>query len=896
MALKTTHIVVQGDTLWSIAQTYKTTVESIKELNNLTSDKIIVGQILTVAGERTAVTSNSDTVTVQTFGLLAGTTRTVLFTWYWPTSKVSKTEDYNIRWEYRIKNTTEWRFGQEETVGAADVFEATYNVDENAEAVRAWIEPIGKTYTVKNGEEEVEKQYTFSKSAWVYYNFANNPPKKPEAPTVTLSKQTLTVKLTNIDLFESNVEGKRQLQFWVIKDDGSFTDEKPVPYKNERKDLVTTRMTYTTTVEAGYDYYVRYRALVNNQPGEWSDDSDPVSALPNCPKITQIVVKSDTAIEVTWQKVNNAKTYTIEYAPVLSVVESGLAKEAYFNAGNAQKSEFSVEENLIEKNGLATEIGITNIAGSNYYIRICSVNANGDKSEWSEITTFSIGTKPTAPTTWSSTISAVVGDSLNLYWLHNSEDSSVSNYAKLHLKIIESDTVVVGEQTYNICVVQDENSNPQHVQYEGLLDGDWLIRVNKSDPEERTDNTYVCQVNTLHDIFQAGYKIEWDVCTAGVKIVDGERIYGDYSMTRKVDIYSPPVFSSMSLENPDGTIVDPLLSFPFYLKAQVGTATNQKPITYFVNVTAQEGYTTVDSLGNTKGVSKGSSVYSKHFDISDNNIEEEFNASNIDLENNITYKVTCTVSMSSGLKATDSREFRVAWIDEVPVPYAEIGIYKNDVSAQVTPYVADEYVDDILLSVYRREYDGTFTEIITDVESGSMVVDPHPALDYARYRIVAKQISTGGINYSDIPAYPVKEKSIVLQWDEPWQYHDKEAYEIEDETHSPSTSILKLPYNIEVSNSHSPDVSLIKYVGRERPVSYYGTQLGETASWNVVIPKHDTDTLYAIRRLARWMGDVYVREPSGSGYWANIKISYNQSYNDLTISITFNITPVEGGM
>lgn len=45
-------------------------------------------------------------------------------------------------------------------------------------------------------------------------------------------------------------------------------------------------------------------------------------------------------------------------------------------------------------------------------------------------------------------------------------------------------------------------------------------------------------------------------------------------------------------------------------------------------------------------------------------------------------------------------------------------------------------------------------------------------------------------------------------------------------------------------------------------MSYYGTQLGETASWKVEIEKSDVDTLYALRRLAIWMGDVYVREPS----------------------------------
>ena len=108
--------------------------------------------------------------------------------------------------------------------------------------------------------------------------------------------------------------------------------------------------------------------------------------------------------------------------------------------------------------------------------------------------------------------------------------------------------------------------------------------------------------------------------------------------------------------------------------------------------------------------------------------------------------------------------------------------------------------------------------------------------------------------------------------------------------------MLKIPYNIDISNNHSIDSELVEYIGRKHPVAYYGTQLGETATWNVEIPKDDKDTLYAIRRLSIWTGDVYVREPSGSGYWANIVVSYSQTHKEVTIPISFKITRVEGGI
>jgi hypothetical protein len=108
--------------------------------------------------------------------------------------------------------------------------------------------------------------------------------------------------------------------------------------------------------------------------------------------------------------------------------------------------------------------------------------------------------------------------------------------------------------------------------------------------------------------------------------------------------------------------------------------------------------------------------------------------------------------------------------------------------------------------------------------------------------------------------------------------------------------MLNLPYNIDVSDSFKPDVSLVEYIGRDHPISYYGTQLGVTSSLSMEIEKDDEETLYGLRRLSRWMGDVYVREPSGSGYWANVVVSFSQKHCEVTIPVTLSITRVEGGI
>ena len=255
--------------------------------------------------------------------------------------------------------------------------------------------------------------------------------------------------------------------------------------------------------------------------------------------------------------------------------------------------------------------------------------------------------------------------------------------------------------------------------------------------------------------------------------------------------------------------------------------------------------------------------------------------------------------MDSGLSAEATATFNVSWSEVLYQPNASLSIDKNTLSATIRPYCRDTsgaLASNVSLSVYRREFDGRFTEIMTgiDNQSNTFITDPHPSLDYARYRIVAISNTTGAVSYYDLPGYPIDEPAIVMQWDEKWTSFD---YENQDAFSRSmwSGSMLKLPYNINISDVHSPDVALVKYIGRTDPVGYYGTQVGLTSTWDTVIPKRDTSTLYALRRLAKWMGNVYVREPSGHGYWANVVVSYNIKHLDTVIPITLKITRVEGG-
>lgn len=610
-------------------------------------------------------------------------------------------------------------------------------------------------------------------------------------------------------------------------------DNKTV-FKTGMADVKTLSASYSCTIDAGSEYKVRCRAYRGTHASDWTDYSNSVKTMPaSVTKLTTCKANSETSVYLEWGAVKTATTYDVEYA----------TKKEYLDGSDATTVKTGIEFTHYELVGLET--------GEEYFIRVRAVNEKGS-SAWSEISSVVIGEKPAAPTTWSSTTTVTTGEPLTLYWVHNSADGSSQTYAELEL----------------------------------VIDGERTVRTikNSTDKDEK-DKTSSYVIDTSKH--KEGTTILWRVRTAGVT-----KVYGDWSIQRTVDVYAPPTLE-LRMTDINGADIEVLKSFPFYIRGLAGPKT-QTPIGYHVTIVSNGAYETVDHVGNVKMVSDGEQVYSKYFNISDA-LLIEMSANNLDLENNVTYTVKCLVSMNSGLTAESSLDFSVAWADREYEPNAEIAIDEDTLAANIRPYCGAG--KNIVLSVYRREYDGGFTEIATGIKDGSYtyVTDPHPALDYARYRIVATDETTGAISYYDVPGYPINEKAAVIQWNEEWSSFDSSS-EASMEKPNWAGSMLKLPYNIDISDKRSVDVALVKYIGRAHPISYYGTQIGESASWSMQIPKTDTETLYALRRLSIWKGDVYVREPSGSGYWANVSVSFSQKHREVTIPISLEITRVEGGV
>lgn len=595
---------------------------------------------------------------------------------------------------------------------------------------------------------------------------------------------------------------------------------------------------YICNVQAGGKYRVRARGVniysTSRIYSKWSDYSSEVTSIPAAVKDLTVAADSKNSAKLTWSKVDTATSYKIQYT----------FREAYFDS-SSQVSSMTVENTTGFVTGLEQ--------GKKWYFRVCATNEKGD-SPWSDIVSVAIGTKPEPPTTWTMTSTAIVGEDITIYWSHNSEDGAKQRAAKIELTV---------------------NGIPDII--------DLTNNVDDNDDSEEKVHYYTFSTKEYKD----GAELKYRIKTKGV--VDD---FSDWSVQRTINLYAPPTLDwTLSLaEN------DVLNVLPFDIYAEPGPL-NQKPITYFVSITANDTYTTENEIGVETVVTAGTEVYSKLFNATKRNLQLYLSAGDLMLKNEQMYKLTIVVSMDSGLTATKSVIFTVNWTLRDYSPNVSIGIDDKTLSAYIAPYCKDadqDLVRDISLAVYRREFNGTFTQIATGLPNDGVVTvtDPHPSLDYARYRVVATDTNTGVISFEDIPGQAVNESSIVIQWNEKWMNFDSLG---QDEFEEPTWagSMIKLPFDVDVDESHDPDVSFVEYIGRKHPVAYYGTQRGESMTLNAVIPKDYTDTIYALRRLSEWAGDVYIREPSGIGYWANVTVKMPIKHVELTISVTLTVKRVE---
>lgn len=720
----------------------------------------------------------------------------------------------------------------------------THNV--NGKEVPYFAENAWEKYLYQNGSVS-------SNQAYVHISNLQTPP-VPNAPNVEIDEDQMTISLEYSRLNQEHEVQANVIVFNVWEDDSyEFIHEIKVP-------IVTDYVETKISVRNGHKYKVRAKARLAttgvSKESEWSEWSDRSETRPAQGGALTLRALTSTSIEASWSKVDSARSYEVEW----------MADENHFDSMEA--SSMTVTQTTAILTGLET--------GHKYYVRFRAVNDAGDGA-WSGVESITLGRKPGSPTTWSSTTTGIIGRDVILYWVHNALDNSSQVKAELEI-------------TVNGVTTTEEI-------------------INSTDEFEK-DKTSKYTLNTA--LYPVDSVIRWRVRTMGVT-----EEYGDWSIMREITMYIQPVltirvangrdwywdpfdfqndtiYTAQGAITGDSTIVDRLLIFI----EGIATPASQKPISYDISIVSNADYDTLDETGMNAHVMNGQEVYHRQFDI-DTKLYLAIMPGDIALEHGVTYTVKCTVAMDSGLTAYDEKDITVIWDDADITPNAEMSYDNETYTMQIRPYCRDEnddLVEGCLLSVYRRNFDGSFTCLSDRINNNGAVtiIDPHPSLDYARYRIVAMSTSTGLIGFYDCPAYPIGEYAAIIQWDEQWQSFEGGEDGLVEE-HPWTGSLVRLPYNMSIEDSHNVKKSLVEYIGRDHPVAYYGTQKGHTASWSFEEPVTDKEKLYAIRRLAAWRGNVYVREPNGTGYYASVDVSYSTSYNSLARPIKITVKQVDEG-
>lgn len=799
----------------------------------------------------------------------------------WNFSASSQASGYEYYWDYQIKGNSNWQRASSGTTAGASYRSTTYAPPENAQKIRVGVKPVSKTYK-KNGKDTTYwtgSYVTVSKSIGIQKTKLDT----PSAPTAEVKNYTATITVNYTEKQSS------QVRVYVV-DDISKTIS-----ANVLANLYYGKATVNVNLQPNRTYRTYCIALVSStysstyENSDSSDYSSEFETVPSTPTISAVNSTSETSVDIVLSAVTNADDYEVQY----------VENQDYFSAPNASDA---VNSKTIEAIKSSTKkLIVTGLEmGKTWFFRIRGINDAGS-SPWSNIRYVTLGLTPNAPTIWSSTYAGVINEEVILYWTHNSLDSSTMRTSQLLLKM----------------TFMDETSGD-------YFDKSETITINNSDPKDEDQNTFTYRFNPIDHVSNnegVVSKLEWSARTKGV--LDS---WSPYSITNVIDFFVKPeiilefargnkwYWDELDLENgniyetigefDDYYTEDPfiLTNLPLYVEATV-LPFYTNCVDAFFAIYAEETYQTLDYMGNTVWFPKGTEVFSKtmNFPNVDNHVYRFFvSPREILIDDGISYRFYARVITSNGMVAEMERLFTVDFEDLNYELNAEISYDEENISTYIQPYCVDDdgnIAEDVLyLSVYRQNYDGEFVEIAKDVYNTNevTVVDPHPSLKYVKYRIAGISMK-GDMFFTDLPGIPIPETAIVLQWDEAWSEFD---VNVADEFVEPiqQLSILKLPFNVDTSESNTIDSSLVEYIGRRHPVSYFGTQVGQKLSLSCDIVADDTDTIYQLRRLATWLGNVYVREPTGYGYWATVNVSFSKTHLELKIPVKLEITRVEGGV
>lgn len=560
--------------------------------------------------------------------------------------------------------------------------------------------------------------------------------------------------------------------------------------------------------------------------------------------------------------------------------------------------------------------------------RFCLRRKNSaGESDWattesgSKVVTALVATTPEAPTLVATKASYLVGEEVPLEWVHNNPDGSVQQDAEVQVYINSGEWAIagsnLGENTW-LDYIPDSNTGDTiywRVRTKGLSAwSPW------SEPRSFRTWAPANPSTVLHcpdgDLWGTSYikTIDDDIVPEKTYyiLVDGDYVVVTDPVQEDIDTYYELSYQGGGLTT---------LPLNVLASCDADTTGENGVIEWWCELISVGGYETTNVDGTPLKVSDGEVTWSKTYKAGEtpwidlNSSSIQFNVSASDMVFTGVYNVRVGCLTAQGL----SSEASVVWfacmmVGGVPDPELTATVDADNYSCSLTPvcYSDEEALPDniepddvpegtegddgggsgsedpgdaqparalaegVTLSVFRVDQDGS-TVLIADGlanDGAAQCFDAYPNFGSCLYRVVATSVSSGAQAFSDL-AVRVPAPGVLIQW---------------------SGGQVLLPYNLDLSESYDPDVALMEYSGRTDPVSIYGTQLGRTASWKAEVSKADhTEEIASLRKLGTHMADCHVREPSGTGYPAYVKVAnITRSNQSVVTTVSLEVTRVEG--
>lgn len=472
-------------------------------------------------------------------------------------------------------------------------------------------------------------------------------------------------------------------------------------------------------------------------------------------------------------------------------------------------------------------------SGRRWYVRMRRTNGTGS-SKWTGLVSTVLATEPTAPTVGTLPTSVSADGRFTVSWTHNSEDGSDQSAYELDA----NGTTLTGTTDTAIVLTPSEL---------GVGDG----------------GNIVVKVRTK------GVSASWS----------------PWSAAQTVYVFADPSVG-VALTSGGDDVEGDATTFPLQIVAQLPTyvAANHA-VTWWAEICAGESYPSVGRDGSEVTVSDGERLWHIDAPATDGTeVPAEGDACNqvclvatvgadaLHLEPNVTYIVRAGCATSAGLRGEDEATFVWSPSGTVGQPDAVLEYDPDTLGMVVTVTCVDDGDDptDATMAVWRVESGGSTVLVAEGLAHGGTCVDPHPDFGDCSYRVVATDPATGLQEAVDVATF-VDESAVVIQWGERWDVAD-EADEVAPGVLSYAGERLRLPYELSLTEDREADMVEVTYLDRTRPVLYVGRALSQQFSASGVIDEDSDPGIHGrVRAMLDLGGPVYVREPSGSGFWASVR-------------------------